>query len=85
MRRLAVLCALALLAGCSGRDAALSTVILSIRDEELAHLRHAEDRITSPGAGSRLLHRLITFATDAVIWLSTWGDSMRMARALRAM
>jgi hypothetical protein len=30
------------------------------------------------------LHRLITVATDAVIRLSTWGDSSRMARDLRA-
>jgi 3-demethoxyubiquinol 3-hydroxylase len=67
-----------------GRDPGLSGIILSIREEELAHLRHAEDRIKSPGARSRLLHRLITYATDAVIWLSNWGDSTRMARALRA-
>ena len=67
-----------------GRDPGLSGIILSIREEELAHLRHAEDRIKSPGAGSRLLHRLITYATDTMIWLSTWGDSTRMARALQA-
>jgi ubiquinone biosynthesis monooxygenase Coq7 len=67
-----------------GRDAGLSSIILSIREEELAHLRHAEDHIDTRGAGARLLRRMITFATDAVIWLSTWGDSTRMARALRA-
>jgi ubiquinone biosynthesis monooxygenase Coq7 len=66
------------------RDAELCAIILSIRAEELAHLHHAQQRITSTGPGSRVLHRLITFATDAVIWLSTWGDSTRMARALRA-
>jgi ubiquinone biosynthesis monooxygenase Coq7 len=67
-----------------GRDAGLSAIILSIREEELAHLHHAEDQIKSPGPASRLIHRLITYATDAVIWLSTWGDSTRMARALIA-
>ena len=66
------------------RDVELSAIISSIRKEELAHLRHAEDRITSTGAGRRVLHGVITGATDAVIWLSTWGDSTRMARALRA-
>jgi ubiquinone biosynthesis monooxygenase Coq7 len=66
------------------RDAELSAIILSIRAEELAHLRHAQERITMTGAGHRLLHGAITYATDAVIWLSTWGDSTRMARALRA-
>jgi ubiquinone biosynthesis monooxygenase Coq7 len=68
----------------AGRDAGLSSTILSIREEELAHLQHAEDHIDTRGAGARLLRRMITFATDAVIWLSTWGDSTRMARALRA-
>jgi 3-demethoxyubiquinol 3-hydroxylase len=66
------------------RDAELSAIILSIRAEELAHLNHAQERITTTGRGSRTLHSAITFATDAVIWLSTWGDSTRMARALRA-
>jgi ubiquinone biosynthesis monooxygenase Coq7 len=66
-----------------GRDPALAAIILSIRDEELAHLRDAEDHIEARGAGARRLHRLIAFATDTVIWLSTWGDSTRMARALR--
>jgi ubiquinone biosynthesis monooxygenase Coq7 len=68
-----------------GRDPELAAIILSIREEELAHLQHAEDHIETRGAGARLLHGLITFATDAVIWLSTWGDSTRMARALQAM
>jgi ubiquinone biosynthesis monooxygenase Coq7 len=67
-----------------GRDPGLAPIILSIREEELAHLQHAEDHIETHGAGVRLLHALITFATDAVIWLSTWGDSTRMARALQA-
>ena len=66
------------------RDVELGAIIASIREEELAHLRHAEERITSTGPGRRALHHLITWATDAVIWLSTWGDSTRMARALRA-
>jgi 3-demethoxyubiquinol 3-hydroxylase len=67
-----------------GRDRGLAAIIRSIREEELAHLQHAEDRIETRGGGARLLRRMITFATDAVIWLSTWGDSTRMARALRA-
>jgi ubiquinone biosynthesis monooxygenase Coq7 len=68
----------------AGRDPGLSGIILSIREEELAHLQHAEDHIDTRGAGARMLHRLITVATDTVIWLSTWGDSTRMAHALRA-
>lgn len=67
----------------AGRDTELRNIILSIREEELAHLHHAEDQIESLGFGGRLLQRLISYATDGVIWLSTWGDSTRMARELR--
>ena len=65
------------------RDPVLTEVILSIREEEEAHLHHAEERSAANGAGARLLRRSISYATDAVIWLSTWGDSTRMARDLR--
>ena len=67
----------------NGRDPELTEIILSIREEEEAHLHHAEERIVPPGAGGRLLRRVISFATDAVIWLSTWGNSTRMANDLR--
>lgn len=66
-----------------GRDQDLAEVILSIREEELAHLHHAEERIGRTNLASNALHRIITWATDAVIWLSTWGDSTRMAKELR--
>jgi 3-demethoxyubiquinol 3-hydroxylase len=66
-----------------GRDAELHRIILSIREEELAHLRHAEGQLHSVGAVLRALRRTIAFATDSLIWLSTWGDSSRMANALK--
>jgi 3-demethoxyubiquinol 3-hydroxylase len=66
------------------RDPALTEIILSIREEEEAHLHHAEERIVTNGTGAGLLRGIIAGATDAVIWLSTWGDSTRMARDLRA-
>jgi ubiquinone biosynthesis monooxygenase Coq7 len=66
----------------AGRDAGLHRIIESIRVEEELHLHTAESQISNPGTGRRLLHRVITAATDAVIWLSTWGDSSRMAREL---
>jgi hypothetical protein len=65
-------------------DPELRDIILSIREEELAHLHHTEERIEAKGPWPDALHRLITVVTDAVIWLSTWGDSSRMARDLRA-
>ena len=66
------------------RDAGLHEIILSIREEELAHLRHAEEQLISPGPLLNFLKRRIGDVTDALIWLSTWGDSVRMARDLRA-
>ena len=65
------------------RDPELHRIILSIREEELAHLRHAEGQLHSPGAMLLVLRRIISLATDALIWLSTWGDSSRMASALK--
>jgi ubiquinone biosynthesis monooxygenase Coq7 len=66
------------------RDAELYGVIESIRVEELAHLNHAEAELKSGQAKFPLLRRFIAAVTDALIWLSTWGDSQRMAKALRA-
>lgn len=71
------------LAFLAGRDDELQGIILSIREEELAHLHHAESQIAVRGRGARLLQSLISHVTDALIWLSTWGDSARMMRDLR--
>jgi ubiquinone biosynthesis monooxygenase Coq7 len=65
------------------RDPELHRIILSIREEELAHLRHAEGQLASPGAMLQMLRQTISLATHTLIWLSTWGDSSRMARALK--
>jgi ubiquinone biosynthesis monooxygenase Coq7 len=66
------------------RDVALHDVIASIREEELAHLHLAEQQLDARGSHLTLLRGLIGTATDVLIWLSTWGDSARMARALAA-
>jgi 3-demethoxyubiquinol 3-hydroxylase len=66
------------------RDPELHALIVAIVDEELMHLSHAEARIATKGSWSRLLDTLISKTTDVVIWLSTWGDSSRMARELAA-
>lgn len=66
------------------RDRDLHGIILAIREEELAHLHHAEEQLKSPGPALNLLRSLISVATDVLIWLSTWGDSSRMTRALKA-
>jgi ubiquinone biosynthesis monooxygenase Coq7 len=66
----------------SGRDAELHGIIHEIQEEELSHLHHAEAQIADPSAAQRFLRRFISGTTDVVIWLSTWGDSTRMARDL---
>lgn len=67
----------------NGRDEGLAGIILSIREEELAHLHHAEARIGATSLPANALHRIVTWAADLVIWLSTWGDSTRLAKELR--
>lgn len=65
------------------RDSPLHRAILDIQEEELAHLRHAEDRLERSGFGLRRLRAAIGVVTDGLIWLSTWGDSARMEQALK--
>lgn len=67
-----------------GRDDELQTLIHSIQHEELGHLNYAQERIASKAVWTRGLRAMIAGTTDAVIWLSTWGESARMAQELRA-
>ncbi|MBV8765499.1 MAG: demethoxyubiquinone hydroxylase family protein [Hyphomicrobiales bacterium] len=66
------------------RDRQLHEIIASIQEEELSHLRHAESNLNSPSAALGFLRLVISCITDALIFLSTWGDSARMGRDLRA-
>jgi 3-demethoxyubiquinol 3-hydroxylase len=66
------------------KDPELHALIRSIQEEELSHLNHAEDRIEGRTLWSRVLGMFISHATDVAIWLSTWGDSTRMAKELAA-
>jgi ubiquinone biosynthesis monooxygenase Coq7 len=66
------------------RDRELFSIIADIKGEELMHLNDARERIVTAAPWARALNALITWATDAAIWLSTWGDSSRMARELVA-
>lgn len=67
----------------SDKDDALHALILSIREEELTHLHHAEGQLRDEDMLVRALRVLISLCTNILIWLSTWGDSSRMAKALR--
>ena len=65
------------------RDRDLHGIIADIRVEELSHLHYAETHITSKAVPYRMLRALISRMTDALIWLSTWGDSTRLRADLR--
>lgn len=62
----------------------LFSIINDIKAEELMQLDHARERIVTTAPWARALDALITWSTDTAIWLSTWGDSTRMARELAA-
>jgi len=65
------------------KDNNLQTLIKEIQVEELQHLNYAQERLSMKGLIPKSLHYLITFFTDVVIWLSTWGDVTRMKREIR--
>ena len=67
----------------SNRDETLKALIVDIQRDELQHLSNAQQQLNRKGWFAGLLNGFITAATEAVIWLSTWGDSSRMARDIR--
>jgi ubiquinone biosynthesis monooxygenase Coq7 len=67
-----------------GRDHDLKSLISSIQDEELSHLHVAQRRRGGECMVLRGAVALIGSLTDLLIWLSTWGDSTRMAREMRS-
>jgi ubiquinone biosynthesis monooxygenase Coq7 len=66
------------LAFLQSRDAALYQLILSIQEQELSHLREAEEHQTAKGPLRAVALPVIGILTDLMIWLSTWGDSTFM-------
>lgn len=67
-----------------GRDSELRSLISSIQSEELSHLHEAQERRGRAEPVQRGAVVLIGAVTDALIWLSTWGDSTRMVREMRS-
>lgn len=63
-----------------GRDEPLRATIAAIREEEQAHIRYAVDH--RRGRGFNWLARIIETATEGLIWISTRGDSARLAHEL---
>lgn len=64
------------------RDRELHACIADIGLEELQHLAFAQRGRGADTTAGRLLDRLVTVATEMLIWLSTRGDSVRLSRVL---
>ena len=74
------------LAFLSSRDNELHDLILSIQEQELAHLNDARGHQGQNRSLSRSVGiGVIGFLTDVLIWLSTWGDSTWMRLEMRAL
>lgn len=65
------------------RDVEMSAVIGEIQRQELGHMRFAEQAMGSANPLTQALRATIAMATESLIWLSTRGDSLRLARELR--
>lgn len=66
-----------------GRDPELAETIADIQRQELGHMQHAAEGRGAPRPLDRVLEAVIAGATEALIWASTRGDSVRLARELR--
>jgi 3-demethoxyubiquinol 3-hydroxylase len=66
-------------------DPEVSTTIREIQTEELGHLTFAENGLGSrPSWIARLVRPMITGATLALIWLSTYGEALLVSRFLQS-
>lgn len=64
------------------RDPALAALVEDIQRDELSHLHYAEANLPRVSPLAILLRPLIGLATEALIAISTRGDSFRLSRAL---
>jgi ubiquinone biosynthesis monooxygenase Coq7 len=61
------------------RDPELAAAIAAIRDQEVDHLDKA---VAAQGARPGWLDALVARSTGLLVWLSTYGASARLHRAL---
>ena len=61
-----------------GRDPELSAAIAAIQTQEEGHLAWAAERRPPPTAATRALERAVEAVVEALIWLSTQGESGRL-------
>lgn len=68
----------------SRADPELHAVIAEIQAEEVEHLAWAEAKAPRRSLWSRALDTAVTAVVEALIWLSTQGESARLSRELRS-
>lgn len=68
----------------SGRDEELADGIRRVQIEENEHLAFAEERHDPRAPVARLLSGVISAITEALMFIATRGDSMRLNAALKA-
>jgi 3-demethoxyubiquinol 3-hydroxylase len=68
----------------SRHDPELDGIIASIQQEEDEHLAYADQRHDPKKLLPALLRPLVAAATEALIFISTRGDSLRLRRAMAA-
>lgn len=66
------------------RDNKLKDLILEIQKQEEEHLDYAQ-RNMNANAGVKFIKYIVSVATEIVIFLSTWGDNIRMKHDLEFM
>jgi len=63
-------------------DPPLAQIVASIETQEVEHLAYAESRHDPSRTFARILSAIVASATEALIFLSTRGDSIRLRQAL---
>lgn len=67
------------------QDVEVSATIREIQSEELGHLEAAAERLPQQGSLiAKLVYPVVAGCTALLIWLSTYGEALILARTLRA-
>lgn len=72
------------LAWLRGSDPELETAIAEFQQQEVGHLAWAETRRGPATPMTRRLNGAVSFLVEALIWISTQGESSRVTRQMRA-
>lgn len=69
----------------NGRDPELETAIADIQAQEQGHIDWAAGPARPDNIATRLLYGFVVWTVEAIIWLGTQGDSMRLQREVKSL